>query len=227
MFSIQELIADHRTGQDNFQDDYFVTEKHGITDFGKYKQSLRQLYQKIRGLRQSYFLREKSKIDIDELKNDIESGETNVFESRRKEIDYKDKILGLGELEVSIKNDEREAKRYYQQACYFKEKLGDLTEKNRKQMEQDLWIKKMKRVAAIELVTQGRVQNNTYDSILSFPVEIRNDILKSVGTTEGRKELVESFEKREEELTEEKLEKYDVDIQKVLTSEINSIKLLQ
>ena len=61
---LRELLDDHQTGHSEFQDDYLITWRHGGTIYGQYKQALRELYRRFRGLRELSCDREKLQIEI-------------------------------------------------------------------------------------------------------------------------------------------------------------------
>jgi len=73
MTQLKNLLDDHQTGMSQFQDDYFVTTRAGGTLYGQYKQSLRELYKRFRGLRELTCNQERLSIDIEELKEKIET----------------------------------------------------------------------------------------------------------------------------------------------------------
>ena len=51
--SLDDLFADHQGSHSNFQMDNFITIRSGGTAYGQYKQSLRELHKRWRGLKES------------------------------------------------------------------------------------------------------------------------------------------------------------------------------
>ena len=73
MENLKELLQDHQTGMSDFQDDYLVTARAGGTVYGQYKQSLRELYKRFRGLRELVYGEGGQKlldIEIEELQEE-------------------------------------------------------------------------------------------------------------------------------------------------------------
>ena len=195
MTQLKNLLDDHQTGMSQFQDDYFVTTRAGGTLYGQYKQALRELYKRFRGLRELTCSQERLVIDIEELKEKID--ESISFELKRAKVDYKEKIMLMEESQRVIKDTEREFNRFYQQACYFKEQIGDLTDEKRNKLDQEMWIFKVKEMAMIDWYTTGFLRNSTYEFLNSLPISIRkkvalelNDQKKLKVWYETRKEII-------------------------------------
>lgn len=164
--NLKELLNDHQTGMSEFQDDYFVTIKAGGTVYGCYKQALRELYKRFRGLRETTCDRDILKIEINQLdKSDGEELKDKV-ELRRKK-------MQIEECDRGIKDTQREFVRFYQQAIYLKEKVGELTDEKRKKLDMEMWEYKIKEMAVIDYSSTGHLSENTMRFTKCCPKEMR------------------------------------------------------
>lgn len=195
---LKELLNDHQTGMSEFQDDYFVTTRAGGTMYGQYKQALREVYKRLRGLRELTCDNEKLQVEIEEQKSLAET-ETD-FKKRYAEIEYKRKVMRMEESERAIKDTEREFKRFFQQAVYLKEQIGDLTDEKRKHLDKDMWLFKIKEMACVDWITKGRLSNSTFEFINACPQNMKKDLFSNF---KDQKALIEWYENKEEYLIPE------------------------
>ena len=194
---LKELLNDHQTGMSQFQDDYFVTTRAGGTLYGQYKQALRELYKRFRGLRELTCNQERLVIDIEELEKKIETAIS--FELKRAKVDYKEKIMLMEESQRVIKDTEREFSRFYQQACFLKEQIGELTDEKRNQLDQEMWVFKVKEMAIIDWYTTGFLRNNTYEFLNSLPMKLRKKVALELN---DQNKLKDWYENKEEIIPE-------------------------
>jgi chromosome segregation ATPase len=188
---LHELLRDHQLYHSEFQQDYIITLRAGgPTVYGQYKQALRELFKRYRGLKELYTSRELLQIDIEELE---QKETTDRFENRRNQVRLAQKRMGMEDLEKNIQDTEREFKRFYQQATALKAQIGDLTDERRSQLDREMWQAKMQEMAAIDLQTIGRLSNNTYEMIGASPPEIRDPVLKMCANAS---KLIDWFENK-------------------------------
>jgi hypothetical protein len=178
---LKELLNDHQLFHSEFQQDYFITGLSGKTLWGMYKQSLRELYKRTRGLRESYCDREKLEVEI-EQQYEIANKKKDYYKAKFAAIEYKRKTMQLEELNRVIKDTEREFKRFYQQALSLKEKLGELTEDKKKELEEETQIFKIKEMICIDLRTRGMLSNVSYERINAVPYKIKKKILDDISS---------------------------------------------
>jgi hypothetical protein len=195
MINLDKLFADHQLYHSDFQMDNLITVRAGGTLYGQYKQALRELYKRYRGLKQLCSERELLQVDIDEL---AVKKTCNQFEARRNEINRKTKLLSMDELNKNIKDTEREFQRFYAQACALKEQIGELTPENRDKLDRDMWEYKLKEMAAIDFLSQGRLGNVTVETIAAAPIEMRKEILRLI-SPQNHGELIQWFETKNSE----------------------------
>jgi hypothetical protein len=201
---INELLKDHRTGQDDVQNGMFVL--GGRSEWGTYKQGLREFYKRIRGLRQIICSRDKLLIDIEELEYNMEEAavkladmtleEAKIFEKskegfqlRRDAIDLKEKYGAKEESDRVLSNTKREATLYYMVCEKLKKKLGDISEERRRELDIEEWKHFHKKRASISLRTTGRIDDVVLGNLASLPSSIREDWMKDFMD----KDLIGSF----------------------------------
>jgi hypothetical protein len=194
---LKELLNDHQLYHSEFQQDYSITTKAGGTLYGQYKQALRELYKRTRGLRESYCDREKLIVEIEEM--EYKSRHGNKFEKQYAKIEHRRKVMLMEECDRVIEDTEREFKRFYQQASYLKEQIGELTDEKRNKLDKEMWIFKVKEMAVIDYMTIGRLSPGTYDMINSFPGKDRKILLEEIRGNENINKLVYWYENKEED----------------------------
>ncbi len=209
---LQDLLKDHKLYHSEFQQDYFITGRSGGTQYGQYMQALRELYKRVRGLREAYCDREKLQLEIEEKAE--ESNSEDRFKKGYAEIEYKRKSMQMEEIERSIHDTEVEFKRFYQQAVFLKEKIGELTDEKRRELDYDMWVYKVKEAAAIDFITVGRLSANTYELITSFPWKERIELIKKFRGENEIKQLIQWYETRDEGF---EIEDKPLDVQKCIS----------
>jgi hypothetical protein len=176
---LKELLKDHQLYHSEFQQDYYITGLSGGTLWGMYKQAIRELYKRTRGLREAYCDREKLVIEIEEQK-DIAGNSKNEYKARYAAVEYKRKSMQMEEINRVIEDTEREFKRFYQQAIYLNGELGELTDERKKQLEEETQLFKVKEMIAIDYSTRRILSNITYERINALPKKLRNEILDDI-----------------------------------------------
>ena len=207
---INILLQDHRLYHSELQQDYFITKRSGGTIYGQYKQALREVYKRFRGLKGLFHELELLKVDIDELKHKITFKDTDKFEHRRNEINLEKKQLDKIELQKNIEDTEREFKRFYQQAYSLKAVIGELTEERRNKLDKEMWIYKLKEMCAVDFISHGRLKNTTVELINSLDMPDRMDVLE---LAKSHDKLFGWYENKEERY---ELLEIDVDTVKLL-----------
>jgi hypothetical protein len=177
---LAKLLKDHYLYHTEFQQDNYITVKSGGTLYGQYRQSLRELYKRTRGLREVYCDREKLKIEIREQKKLSEKFFMTKIKKDYAKVEYHRKSMMMEEAERVIKHTEREFQRFYEQAMTYKHLLGDITEERRKVLEKEMHIFHVKEMAVIDYITSGRLRNSTYEFINSMPKQIKDELMNEI-----------------------------------------------
>ena len=198
MINLKELLKDHQTGHSEFQDDYLITNRAGGTVYGCYKQSLRELYKRFRGLRELICDKEILALEIQELK-----GSTG-----KNAIEYKRKSMQMEESNRVLEDTKREFLRFYQQAIYLKEQIGELTKEKRRKLDQEMWEFKLKEMAVFDFAVHGRLSENTFSFLHSCPSKLKLSLIKELSNS---RKLMLWYENKEDILTPEEFPRIKFD----------------
>ena len=128
---IKEILKDHRPGMSQFQHDHFVTGMSSLTEYGQYKQSVRELYTRVCGLRDHAFAKETLEIEIEEQEY-ISQHDENTFVKRKAAVELKRKQMAMFDLLKRIEHTEKDVMSFYRQAAQLKEIVGELTPEKEK-----------------------------------------------------------------------------------------------
>lgn len=174
---IDKLLADHRTGQDATQLGSFVL--GGRTLWGTYKQALRELYKRIRGLRTMITERDLLLLDIEEMQEDLL--QATGREEKRLCIKLRQKEGSLEEADRGIRDTKREAALFYRTAEELKLAFGEICEERRAMLDREEWkwwhIKK----AAVTLKLTGRPDEVVVKNLASLPTAEREEWISVLG----------------------------------------------
>ena len=179
-----------------FQHDRFVTGMAG-TPYGQYRQALRELNARFDGLRDAYCELESLQVDIDEQQYIIDNSD-NEFDRRRAEITYKQKMFLLESRKRAITEKEDDALSFYRQAVQLKEQVGNINSDNQEQFNEEYWEHKIKKMAALDLMTNGRLSRSTIETSLALKGDLRKRVLESFDNPD---DLVEEIQYQTEKQT--------------------------
>lgn len=165
------VLLDHRHFHSEWQIDHAITGRSGGTVYGCYRQAVRELHKRWRGLRECYAARERLILDIDDLER-LPKASGN--DARRREIDLAEKRLSLIESAGVIRDTEREFLRFYGQALACREALGigpdeTLSDDRRESLEAEFWEHQIKAMAAVDFITTGRLSRGTVELFQCSP----------------------------------------------------------
>jgi hypothetical protein len=191
MLELKALLADHQLFHSDLQMDCFITASNGGTHYGQYKQALRELYSRYDSLKGLYAERELAGIDIDEFSQPPNAADTE-FDERRRKVKLTQARMKLDSLARSIADSEREFRRFYAQCVALKKIVGELTPERRNELDREFWLHRLKSLAAIDVLSHGRVGPNVLTLAHSLPAAMRQDLWSEIGP--GREgELVQWY----------------------------------
>lgn len=170
------FLSDFQGGMSQFQDDYLVTVRAGLTDYGQYKQALREMMTRVRSLKQAYEDMELLRVDMDEWQHELSRLALGEFERRRHEIKLNGAKIDLVFIEKRISELEAEFSRFWQQAQVLKEKVGDLDPDKRRALEADYWKHLLLERYVIQ---QGRVDDKLLRDVAAMPGDVRAELLEA------------------------------------------------
>ena len=200
---IEELLKDHELGNSDFQDYFLVTVRAGGTTWGMYKQTLRELYKRLRGLREVWCDLQIARMDIPEAS------------SERSRIERIRALLRFEESERSMQNLKREIRIFYNLAKHLKSMIGEVDEKRRWSLEYELWEYRAREMVALDIGSGHAFPSaNTLEHLAALPVEIRQSALDGIKdgkivkwySNQGRELLLPSIHELEEIPIDDELE---------------------
>lgn len=210
---LQKLLNDHQLYMSNLQHDAFIVRRAGgVTLYGQYKQSLRELYKRVRGIREIVCDLEIAKLDLAELKE---------TDNRRSQVEAWRKIGQIEEIERNRDETMRELTHFYQISSALKAEIGELTDEKRDKLEHEMWEKKLLMMAHSDYVSHGRLDSDTLEFALSLDETMREKVLPLMKSPARLEKLVN-------ELTSQSSRMYDalVDTELKLESLNDDLKSL-
>lgn len=162
MNRLHELLADYQPFHSELQMDRFIIMlSGGPTDFGRYKQALRELNKRYRGLKDTAAQIKEMQNDIDELDHQSRQWWRGKFSRRRCQIKATQKRMQLEESQKTYRDTEREFVRFLSIADHLKNKIGDLSISRRQELEAQDWEQRIMEMAARDIRFNGRVGPET------------------------------------------------------------------
>lgn len=174
--AVEQLLADHRECHSDFQIDHFILGKSGGTTYGMYNQCLRELdarHETLLGLDH----------DLAAQREDIEHLGTAVTGAMQR--DLRQRQRRLDRTSDSRANTQREYDRFLMHARAMKADLGELAPKKRESLEWELWLYRLKVMAALDFYTTGNLSRATAETIFAVPPEMRRKILTELKDREA------------------------------------------
>lgn len=196
--NLNELFKDHNLYHSEFQQDYLITYKAGGTVYGMYKQSLRELYKRYRGLKGIHFDKKEIEIDIEELNQSLSKcrSSRDPIKNKRARLELEKKRLQLKEIEKNKECTEKEFKRFLEQAITLKSQIGKLTKEKLERYELELWEYRLKSQMALDYISQSRLSKQTLEMLYSYPIDLRRKLI-SYNNKEKIQELITWYENKE------------------------------
>ena len=195
---LQELLKDHQLYMSEFQHETFVvTNSGGSTRYGQYKQALRELYKRTRGVREAVCDNKKLAIEIKILERNIDK-ESDELDRELLQVELIRKRAQQEESARVLQDTKREWESFYRQSIYLKALLeqehGELTDEIKKQLELERWHCVIKENVAMDYVTTGRISKSSYEMINSMPKNLKMTMLQEA---QQQDKLIEWFENRD------------------------------
>lgn len=210
LVKLRKLLKDHQIYHSDFQMDNFITIRSGETQYGQYKQALRELFKRYRGLKELYIAKELLQVDIDE--SETQHHCKLGFTQQRAGINFAKHRMDMEDLERNIEHTEREFKRFYAQANALKKEIGELTHEKQNKLDQEMWLHKLKSMVAIDYLTKGRISENAIAFIMSLSKDLRIPLLAEI---KNHDKLIAWFENYDQPLPDLQIEE-NINIQKLL-----------
>lgn len=178
---VRDLLQDFQRFHSSLQIDSFITTRAGAGHtYGMYIQALRELEARWGSYRASILRRKGLVIDIEEASLLVRK----LVWTWRGRIARKRAELRLEELRARLEFVEkvepdrlREFKRFLNQAISLKEVIGELTEARREQLDQDLWLHKLRQKLAIDYLRDGKPSVSMLEILPALPPKFRKQLV--------------------------------------------------
>ena len=188
---LEELKKDFEMFHSSIQIKDFILLKNGETEWGVYKQALRELTSREQSIRSMYASIAKTKIDLEEIQDKLSRvaiPDKDSFQNRRLRIQEAELIYSIKDAEAALKDVEREFSIFYNVAIQLKQKLGEITKERRKQLDRDYWVTHTKLMIARDFRNQHHLSAETVKMIEAFSAVEKNEILNFLGPVMSGKE---------------------------------------
>jgi hypothetical protein len=177
MTSLAELLSDHQLYHSDFQMDFWITLRSGGTPYGCYRQALREIWKRSRGMSELRAQRDLLRLDIEELRPQMAANEP-TFGQRRAQIELRRKRCQLRECRKALADTRRELDRFVAQARELRDLLGITTDnplspERRAELDRQMWAHRLRQMAAVDYATQGRLGRGTIELLAACPREMR------------------------------------------------------
>jgi hypothetical protein len=198
MTPLSILLADHQEFHSDLQMDSFITLRSGGTLYGCYKQALRELDARATALLQRYEARRLLEIDVEELAS---SEPVDPWQSERDAVRLVTRRAMLVKCDRVIEDTEREFWRFYCQAIAIRGALAEqgvcfpLDASTRDELDREMWQHRLKCMAAVELMKDGRLSTTTIEFLQALPAEMRRQLASIIFDPNRHQELIEWYMK--------------------------------
>lgn len=206
MKSVANLLVGYCDGHSHWQIDHFIV---GMTGYGHpwgmFQQTLRELRPRETQLQE---LRAKLRhlTCVIEALSLIKLRHRIPWFDRRRLLKLRQANVVLVGLEKSIDELAYEHGRFHEHADKLSKLFGEITPLKREAYERGWWEHKVKCMAAIDLLTTGRVGSNVLEMAASFPMELREKLLSAIAPPlpddkgvldfTNQRELIDWFQRR-------------------------------
>lgn len=208
------LLADHQMYHSEYQMDRFITIKSGLTHWGMYKQAIRELHKRFRGLKGLYYERRKAHLEIE---RDQKKPAATVIDADLRDLEIAKRKMDLYELEANIKDSEREFRHFYAQAKALKQAIGPVTDEKRQSLEAQHWAFKTRLMAASDMIVRGRLSEATVE-MLTCQAQGLKELIVTELRQEDKKSLLDWLYQHSPELPAYELKDSETEVQRLLES---------
>jgi hypothetical protein len=189
--SLQTILGDHRHFHSSWQIDHAITAKAGGTLYGCYRQAVRELHKRWRGLRGLYSDRVKL------LEECAAATGLQRCETR----------LQAVEADHVIADTEREFLRFWGQAVACRRALGlndaePMPEELRERLESEFWEHQIRAMAAVDFITTGRLSRNTVEILAATKGDQRRRLVAAILNPQAHDTLIQWYLGHEPEVPE-------------------------
>lgn len=180
---IGELLADHQPFHSPYQINRFIL-GNAVTNWGAYKQALREIRTRVDALKIDYVKRERERIKIARLHEDPRRESGSTLDRSEWRCDLAEREFALESIDAMTVDRERELEHFVGSAMALRAKLGDLTPDRRAALDDDHWRREITLQVASELQVR-QLAPNTMRSLMLLPRIDRDRILNLIRHNPG------------------------------------------
>jgi hypothetical protein len=174
---VEELLRDHQIYHDDVQIARFIVGATERTAFGAYRQCLRELYRRYRGLKELYLARARLRLRI----SGYQRWGWVLWGRPRRRLALHEALLAREDQERNIEDTAREFRTFLHYAEALKERLGPLTAKRRRVLEMEQWEHELATRARFAMALGGPLDRGTAEAICAMPEESIQRIIERAG----------------------------------------------
>ncbi len=175
--ALKVLLGDHQLYHSDLQMERWIVARGNLTAYGRYKQALREVHKRYRGLKTLYVERQLVQIDVDEL---VAADNADPFEKCRDAVRLVQKRMALEDIEFNVTETAREFGKFVEIASALKKAVGTLTPERRDELDREEWRLRLRAMVAVDLVAHGTLQRQTVELLMASPLEWRGAVLEEI-----------------------------------------------
>lgn len=183
--AINELLQDHQAGHSGLQIDQFIALKGNWTPYGRYKQCLREIDGRHRGLQELHEEAELATLDLDQAASLLSGLPVGTSDHVRRRIDRDRKRRRLADIQRTIADQQRELDRFVELATDLKEQIGELTPERRAVLDREMWAVRTRAMVALDMFSTGSISASTAELLIALPADMRQPILEAAHSAES------------------------------------------
>ncbi len=182
---MNDLLADYRPFHSEFQIDHFIVARAG-TPWGQYQQCLREIATRREAL-------EDEQADFEDAANAVNGLDICVANPFEFDTERCRKILRARRIHRTIADRKRELSRFEAIAASLRAHLledGPLDDERKNALERDLWLWRMLRSLAADMIACGNPRAETIELCMTLPADLRDEAMLGL-MPQNRQALIE------------------------------------
>jgi hypothetical protein len=187
---LERLMRDYNESYGTFQLGRMIVARAGGTQYGIYRQALRELNTRIETLKGLYLEEEELLVDMSECVEKRSDTSISQYDMEREAIKVKRCQLRTHTLKRKIERKVDEVKHLFNVAKKMKGILGEITPERRDRLETELSIYHIKRCAIFEMQAFGKLSYGSVESIFSLDSVDRMQLTEVLKSPETMKEFL-------------------------------------
>lgn len=169
MNALTDLLQEHELFHSEFQIRNMIIARTGGTLYGAYRQALRELWQRVRGIGSII-----TEVTNSEIAAPPETNCPTVVAARSLQV--RDTFGRIATLRDAL----RECTIVFQLAQSLRVALGSIDVIRRKQLENELWVHRVRSAIAVDFITVGRPGAQSVELLHALPIELREPIIQEI-----------------------------------------------